>query len=152
MYPQTTSLYAATVIDSTTYCREDDDIIVVEFDGEEQGSYACCTVYGSKRRNGSSTNTPIADVTGQVPQYHIPARFVTLIPREFPASQANAGANKKRKSTSQPGSASSKQKTQQDDFLAFDFGDGLGNFDALDLDFDKPLDEHEEQDAFPPIM
>ena len=37
MYPQTTSLYAATVIDSTTYCREDDDIIVVEFDGEEYG-------------------------------------------------------------------------------------------------------------------
>ena len=37
MYPQTTSLYPATVIDSTTYCRNDDDIIVVEFDGEEQG-------------------------------------------------------------------------------------------------------------------
>jgi hypothetical protein len=37
MYPQTTSLYSATVIDSTTYCRDDDDIIVVEFDGEELG-------------------------------------------------------------------------------------------------------------------
>ena len=37
MYPQTTSLYPATVIDSTTYCRDDDDIIVVEFDGEEPG-------------------------------------------------------------------------------------------------------------------
>jgi hypothetical protein len=37
MYPETTSLYSATVIDSTTYCRDDDDIIVVEFDGEEPG-------------------------------------------------------------------------------------------------------------------
>lgn len=37
MYPQTTSLYAATVIDSTTFCRDEDDIIVVEFDGEEPG-------------------------------------------------------------------------------------------------------------------
>lgn len=35
MYPQTTSLYAASVTDSTTYCRGDDDIIVVQFDGEE---------------------------------------------------------------------------------------------------------------------
>jgi len=47
MYPQTTSLYAATVIDSTTYCRGDDDIIVVQFDGEE------------------------ADITGQFPSYHV---------------------------------------------------------------------------------
>jgi len=31
-----------------------------------------------------------------------------------------------------------------------DFGDGLGNFDALDLDFDKPLEENE--DAFAPIL
>ena len=37
MYPQTTSLYSATVIDNTTYCREDDDVVVVEFDGEEPG-------------------------------------------------------------------------------------------------------------------
>ena len=40
MYPQTTSLYSATVSDSTTYCRDDDDIIVVEFDGEEPGMCA----------------------------------------------------------------------------------------------------------------
>lgn len=40
MYPKTTSLYPATVIDSTTYCRGDDDIIVVEFDGEEPGRYS----------------------------------------------------------------------------------------------------------------
>lgn len=37
MYPHTTSLYSATVIDNTTYCRQDDDIIVVEFDGDEAG-------------------------------------------------------------------------------------------------------------------
>jgi hypothetical protein len=47
MYPQTTSLYAATVIDSTTYCRGDDYIIVVQFDGEE------------------------AEITGQFPSYHV---------------------------------------------------------------------------------
>ena len=35
MYPETTVLYAATVTDSTTYCRGDDDIIVVQFDEEE---------------------------------------------------------------------------------------------------------------------
>jgi hypothetical protein len=48
MYPQTTSLYAATVTDSTTYCRGDDDIVVVQFDGED------------------------ADLmTGQFPSYHV---------------------------------------------------------------------------------
>ena len=35
MYPHTTALYCATVIDNTTYCRNQDDIIVVEFDGDE---------------------------------------------------------------------------------------------------------------------
>jgi hypothetical protein len=65
MYPNTTSLYSATVVDSTTYARGDDDIVVVEFDGDE----------------------PDAD-TGQVPKCHIPARFVTLIPRDFLAANA----------------------------------------------------------------
>lgn len=37
MYPHTTSLYVATVVDNTTYCRGDDDIIVVEFDEDERG-------------------------------------------------------------------------------------------------------------------
>jgi hypothetical protein len=64
MYPSTTSLYSATVIDNTTYCRNDDDIVVVEFDGDE-------------------------DDFGHLPSRHIPARFVTLIPQEFPASAAS---------------------------------------------------------------
>jgi hypothetical protein len=38
------------------------------------------------------------DASGILPKYHIPARFVTLIPREFPAAQTNS---KKRKSTTQ---------------------------------------------------
>lgn len=38
---------------------------------------------------------PLVDASGVLPKYHIPARFVTLIPREMPASQTN---NKKRKS------------------------------------------------------
>ena len=106
MYPNTTSLYPATVVDSTTYCRDDDDIIVVEFDGEEP------------------------DQTGMIPTYHIPARFVTLIPREFPSSQPPAKNNKRKSTSSVQGSASKQKKT--DDFLNFDFD---GNFDSLDLDF-----------------
>ena len=35
MYPMTTSLYPATAIDNTTFCCDKDDIIVVEFDGDE---------------------------------------------------------------------------------------------------------------------
>mmetsp|Transcript_41903 Transcript_41903/g.71679 ORF Transcript_41903/g.71679 Transcript_41903/m.71679 type:complete len:340 (-) Transcript_41903:280-1299(-) len=70
MYPNTTALYCGSVVDSTTYCRNQDDIIVVQFDGDE-------------------------DDKGVVPERHIPARFVTLIPREFPSSQ-----NKKRRKSS----------------------------------------------------
>jgi hypothetical protein len=40
MYPHTTSLYVATVVDNTTFCRGDDDIIVVEFDEDERGKQA----------------------------------------------------------------------------------------------------------------
>eukprot|EP00573_Skeletonema_grethae_P007137 CAMPEP_0201696086 /NCGR_PEP_ID=MMETSP0578-20130828/7854_1 /ASSEMBLY_ACC=CAM_ASM_000663 /TAXON_ID=267565 /ORGANISM="Skeletonema grethea, Strain CCMP 1804" /LENGTH=342 /DNA_ID=CAMNT_0048182027 /DNA_START=1 /DNA_END=1029 /DNA_ORIENTATION=- len=58
IYPKTTTFYCATVIDCTTYCRNQDDVIVVEFDDDE-------------------------DDSGIVPQRHIPARFVTLVPREF---------------------------------------------------------------------
>ncbi|KAI2511495.1 SGF29 tudor-like domain [Fragilaria crotonensis] len=72
MYPMTTALYSGTVIDNTTYCRGDDDIVVVEFDNEEADP-----------------------LTGKMPHYHIPARFVTLIPREFPGASQNP---KKRKS------------------------------------------------------
>ena len=43
MYPQTTALYCATVIDNTTYCRNQDDIIVVEFDGDE-GMYRMISI------------------------------------------------------------------------------------------------------------
>ena len=63
MYPETTSLYTGTVCDNKSYCQGDDDIIVVQFDGDEP------------------------DHTGSPPKCHIPARFVTLIPREFPSYQ-----------------------------------------------------------------
>ena len=68
MYPNTTSLYSATVVDSNTFCRDDDDIVVVEFDGDE------------------------ADATGSLPKCHIPARFVVLLPSEFESEQAGGGA------------------------------------------------------------
>jgi SGF29 tudor-like domain len=41
MYPNTTSLYMATVVDNITYCRGDDDVIVVEFDEDEKGTIVC---------------------------------------------------------------------------------------------------------------
>lgn len=62
MYPKTTALYTATVVDSTSYCRGDDDIVLVEFDGDEP------------------------DETGKIPSCHIPARFVALVPSEFPGA------------------------------------------------------------------
>jgi len=34
MYPSTTSLYPATVVDSTSFCQGDDNVCVVEFDGD----------------------------------------------------------------------------------------------------------------------
>lgn len=69
IYPKTISFYCATVIDCSTYCRNQDDVIVVEFDGDE-------------------------DESGTTPQRHIPARFVTLVPREFETNK------RRRKSTS----------------------------------------------------
>lgn len=88
----------------------------------------------------------LLDATGQVPQYHIPARFVTLIPREFPASQENSGKQNKRKSTPKPAN-------EMDDFLSLDFaGDGLGGFDSLVLDFDAPLAAGEEMDETFPMI
>lgn len=130
MYPQTTSLYTATVMDNTTYCRDDDDIIVVEFDGDE------------------------ADETGSIPRCHIPARFVTLIPREFHGAQAQ---NKKRRPSleSPPSNAKTSKATasgatapppkataapEMEDPLnglgemPFDDMPALGDFDELDFD------------------
>jgi hypothetical protein len=62
MYTDTTSFYAGTAVDNTTWCRGDDDIVVVEFDGDE-------------------------DESGIIPQRHIPARFCTLIGWEDPLSK-----------------------------------------------------------------
>ena len=56
MYPDTTALYSATVMDSTTYCQENDDIVVVQFDEDEP------------------------DETGAIQKCHIPSRFVTPMP------------------------------------------------------------------------
>lgn len=68
LYPDTTALYTATVLDSTTYARDDDDIIVVRFDGDEP------------------------DSSGSIPSCHIPARFVTLIPRGLLAGATSSSS------------------------------------------------------------
>ena len=115
MYPQTTSLYTATVVDCTTYCRGLEDIVVVEFDGDEADP-----------------------ATGKIPGHHIPARFVTLIPKEFPGAAAVATSSstttqgKKRKATPPP-------PTALDDNMLGELnleGDlpGLEGFDSLDFD------------------
>jgi SGF29 tudor-like domain len=114
MYPQTTSLYTATVVDCTTYCRGDEDIVVVEFDGDEPDS-----------------------ATGMIPACHIPARFVTLIPREFPGAQTTTAAagSKRKRSSPVTAAANSDPLNGVLDDLNFE-GDlpGLDNFDDLDFD------------------
>jgi len=152
MYPRTTSLYPATVTDATTYCRGEDDIIVVEFDGEEADP-----------------------ATGVIPTYHIPARFVTLIPKEFPASEKPNTANsaptvasapktsgQKRKSAaissnkqqrkSTGASTSRKKNNSALDLMNMDLGGGGLSFDQLDLDFDKPLANDDNEDVTDTFM
>jgi hypothetical protein len=120
MYPETTSLYTATVIDNTTYCQGDNDIVVVEFDGDEP------------------------DATGSPPRCHIPAGFVTLIPREFPGAQDKAA---RRASTLT--AASAQGSTAGQSFSGFDDPlnnldlslDAMQSFDGFDdLEFDLEFD------------
>lgn len=82
------------------------------------------------------------DPTGKVPQYHIPARFVTLIPREFPASQESASKDNKGKSQS---------KKEVDPLMSSGFGglDGLVDIDSIELDLDAPLADGGEGMDFP---
>jgi hypothetical protein len=112
MYPNTTSLYSATVVDSTTYCRGDDDIIVVEFDGDEP------------------------DTTLEtMPKCHIPARFVTLIPREFPSSQPPS-SNKRAK----PAAGSNQEAfAAGNDDVAFAAAAAMNDNFLDDMDFDADL-------------
>jgi hypothetical protein len=39
MYPNTMSLYGATVVDNITFCHGDGDVIVIKFDEDEKGTY-----------------------------------------------------------------------------------------------------------------
>lgn len=57
MYPigNSPTLYEATVIDNSTWCRDLDDIVVVEFDGDKR-------------------------MPGDVPKRHVPARCMTVLP------------------------------------------------------------------------
>lgn len=76
-----------------------------------------------------------------MPKCHIPARFVLLIPGEFPSS--NDTAAMKRGSTSKPAarSSASKSTTRPDDNAALDdmmayvvAGAGHDNYDPFDFD------------------
>ena len=115
MYPETTSLYTATVVDNTTYCQGDDDIIVVEFDDDEP------------------------DHTGSPPKCHIPARFVTLIPREFPSFQDKPV--RRQSSAAAPAPAPGNTATLADPLNSLDLSlEAMDSFDGFDdLDFDLGL-------------
>eukprot|EP00977_Amphora_coffeiformis_P001942 scaffold370_cov176-Amphora_coffeaeformis.AAC.19 len=118
MYPETTSLYTGTVFDNTTYCQGDDDIIVVEFDGDEP------------------------DHTGSPPKCHIPARFVTLIPREFPSFQDKPARRQTAAPAAQAGGATGRGFAGFADPLNnLDLTlDNMESFDGFDdLDFDLGL-------------
>ena len=108
MYPECTSFYTATVVDNTTYCQGDDDIVVVEFDGEEP------------------------DHTGSPPKCHIPARFVTLIPREFPSFQDKPVRRQSAAAASAPPAAFADPLNSLD--LPLESMDSFDGFDDLDFD------------------
>lgn len=108
MYPQTTALYSATVVDNTTYCRGDDDIVVVEFDGDEP------------------------DESGKIPSCHIPARFVSLVPGEFPGSTTKT----QRPQPNDEVAAAAALAVAGGDLVDLPFGDDgvLPGIDDLDFD------------------
>jgi SGF29 tudor-like domain len=113
MYPNTTALYTATVVDCTTYCLGDEDVIVVEFDGDEPDA-----------------------VSGKIPACHIPARFVTLIPKEFPGAQDPSSSTNKRKRSS-PIAPSMDVDIMNGVLDDLNFDGDLPGLDQLDdLDFD----------------
>lgn len=133
MYPHTTSLYAATVVDNTTYCSGDDDILVVEFDEDERGTnakrlIAPATVLLTFPRFLLSILT--TDATGALPKYHIPARFAVMIPPEF--QNANKASSSGKQTTSKKAGAASDDaldpfldQVNEDDFDPFvDFSSG----------------------------
>jgi SGF29 tudor-like domain len=122
LYPNTTALYTATILDATTYARDDDDIIVVRFDGDEP------------------------DASGTIPSCHIPSRFVTLIPKGFPGEQASSEehhvgsslfGNSKKKKSDQHETTSILVPPPSDydlQFVDLNFDDPLTGFDDLDFD------------------
>lgn len=120
LYPNTTALYTATILDATTYARDDDDIIVVRFDGDEP------------------------DASGTIPSCHIPARFVTLIPRGFPGElspldETNMGAGllatvKKKKGFGPDAPIDLHLAGNLDDLKFDDHLTGIDDFDDLDFD------------------
>ena len=123
MYPQTTALYTATVVDSGTYCRREDDIIVVEFDGDEPDP-----------------------VTGKLPACHIPARFVTLIPKEFPGAHAPTVSTAANVVTNNSTSSSKRKRNPSiDNSIDVDIMNGV--LDDLEFDGDLPgLDQFDDLD------
>lgn len=123
LYPNTTSFYPATVVDSSSYFEEGENVIVVEFDGDE-------------------------DEKMKIPQRHIPSRFVAPIPLEFENGTNQSSSKNIKKAKSQLSKSSSLKinntglpllgKGQMDIQMPVSTVDpvmmGLQNDDVLDLD------------------
>lgn len=113
LYPNTSSLYPGTVVNSTMYTRGEDDIVVVEFDDD----------MGKPTRYEQHAFTKVlmlsltmVEDSGETPNRHIPARFVTMMPKESPSfkRRRKSTASKKRKSqviSSPPGTGPSTPMT-----------------------------------------
>ncbi len=149
--PHTTALYCASVVDNHTYCRNQDDIIVVEFDGDEGEVNVTTTTCGDAMFLSLSLmhkglfpshlySLSTVDEFGNIPHRHIPARFVTMMPRE------SSSYKRKRKSITAVGgefkrrpSSSSKPVVQRhdtiDQMLLEMYGDSAANaLDKMDND------------------
>lgn len=109
MYPETTSLYTATVVDSTSYRQGENDVIVVQFAGDA------------------------ADKT-ELPRRPIPARFVVLMPPENQGSAAAAPPPSADTPSQQGGGGGGGEFLSELDDLQFMDGDYLDDIDGLDLD------------------
>ena len=159
MYPSTTCLYPATVIDSTSFCINEDNICVVEFDGD-----AGKTILSTRFKPPQCTCNHLTklkyflfldEMTGKLHHKHIPGRFLTLIPKEYPVikasrrksgSNANSGRGKDGEDKSQVRQNKSgttkerlklaKQASSSDTLLM----EGLGNLEGIDdIDLEDDL-------------
>jgi len=164
MYPSTTRLYPATVIDSTSFCINEDNICVVEFDGDAGKTMLLTRLEPPQYTRNHLTKLKCFlfpdEKTGKLHQKHIPGRFVTLIPKEYPVSKASRrksgtnansvrgkdGENKSQIRQNKPGTTKDRPKLEkQASSLDTLLMEGLGDLDGIDdIDLDDDLKSADE--------